>query len=408
MSVAGYSTVVFALLIGVPTKLDAQRSVAHFEPSYSDKKPRVIVMVHGFTGNAESTWLADNGAYFPQLLASDDRIKLANVFVAAYDTRWTDENSTISNLAAALWKQLNDDFGVVSRHQDFIFLCHSLGGLVVEQMLIDHPELAAQTSFIQFYGTPHQGGFSEYSNPINTLIAALGRNRLVPELRAGSSNKRLVKLDDDWRMMGYKNIARLCALETKAFRISGTTFFGPVVDHFSGSHGCDSNTPIDSVAADHIKMVQPKGRTEIAAAPQPRNRMEFEDVQSYLIFLRNYREHPFHQTTTLDGPERDVREYLQVDCERTKSDPDYKVTFPLNPTNKEELVAAKARLENYENIKDIAPNPPQVTLGALGQVSVAYGFNGLDRSRGSCPGGGHATLLIHPTIRTVLPVPDGK
>jgi pimeloyl-ACP methyl ester carboxylesterase len=190
-----------AILVAVTTPmLYAQRSMGHFEPSFKTDKPRVIIMVHGFTGNAESTWLADNRAYFPDLLASDDRIKLANVFVAAYDTHWTDENSQVSTLASGLWNQLNVEFDVVSRHQDFIFLCHSLGGLVVEQMLIDHPELAANTSLIQFYGTPHQGGFSEYTNPFNNIIAAFTRNRLVPELRAGSSNKRLVKLDDDWRM----------------------------------------------------------------------------------------------------------------------------------------------------------------------------------------------------------------
>src|SRR5207302_1985365 len=31
--------------------LYAQRSVAHFEPAFRPDRPRVIIMVHGFTGN---------------------------------------------------------------------------------------------------------------------------------------------------------------------------------------------------------------------------------------------------------------------------------------------------------------------------------------------------------------------
>jgi pimeloyl-ACP methyl ester carboxylesterase len=393
------------VILAIPPTLQAQRSTAHFEPSFRSDRPRVIIMVHGFTANAEISWLANNKAYFPDLLATDNRIALANIFVANYDTHWTEQNSKISDLSAGLWQQLTQVFDVVGRHQDFIFLCASLGGLVVEQMLIDHPELAAKTSLIQFYGTPHQGAWSEFGNPINTIIAALGRSSLIPELRSGSSNQRLVKLDDDWRGKGYNNIARLCAVEAKPYRSIGTGLSGIVVDHFSGSHGCDSNAPLDYINADHVTMVQPKGRVPADEAPRSKGALNVDDVQPYLVFLRNYREHPFYRTTTFDGPERDIKEYLQVDCERTKSDSDYRAAFPLNPANKEQLIGATAHLENTDNIKDATP--PNVTLLALGQVSVSYGFNGLDKSLGSCPGGGHATLVIHPTINALAAVRDG-
>jgi hypothetical protein len=41
------------------------------------------------------TWLASNGAYVPSVLATDDRVKLANVVVASYETHWTKESGTI-------------------------------------------------------------------------------------------------------------------------------------------------------------------------------------------------------------------------------------------------------------------------------------------------------------------------
>ena len=91
-----------ALTMTVPALVMAQASGAnaqipagaHYE-SHVAGRPRVIVFVHGFTGDSTDTWLASNGAYFPRMLAIDDRVKLANVFVASYETHWTKESGTI-------------------------------------------------------------------------------------------------------------------------------------------------------------------------------------------------------------------------------------------------------------------------------------------------------------------------
>jgi hypothetical protein len=67
---------------------------AHYE-SHVAGRPGVIIFVHGFTGDSMGTWLASNGAYVPSVLATDDRVKLANVVVASYETHWTKESGTI-------------------------------------------------------------------------------------------------------------------------------------------------------------------------------------------------------------------------------------------------------------------------------------------------------------------------
>ncbi len=392
-----------ALILGLPqparmTQALAQNAIqkpaiqkgAHYE-SLVAGKPRVMIFVHGFTGDSIGTWQNQNGAYFPSLIATDPTIKQADVFVASYDTHWTKETGTIASLAALLFAQL-DHFQVAADHEDLVFVCHSLGGLVVERMLIEHPELSSKTSFIQFYGTPHEGAFSVLSNPILSFIAAYGPNSVLPELRPGSSNQVLIQLDTDWRNAHLNAIHRLCAVE--GYDVHQATFVGKVVPYFSGSYGCDGGVPIETILADHMGMVKPAKKSG-------------DPNQAYLVLLRNYRDYPYYKTSTLTDTSHDYRQYLQVDCERTTSETNRSVSFDLNPYFKEELVNTTAALVDAEHIKDVNPDPPTVKQVDSRTVLVAYGFNGVDKSAGNCPGGGHATLVVHPTIRSIVPVPDG-
>ena len=43
---------------------------------------------------------------------------------------------------SSLYSQLKVDN--VTQHQDITFVCHSLGGIVTERLLLDHPEVAAR------------------------------------------------------------------------------------------------------------------------------------------------------------------------------------------------------------------------------------------------------------------------
>jgi pimeloyl-ACP methyl ester carboxylesterase len=384
----------------LPYQLSAQEAAAsieikkgpHFESSVANR-PRVIIFVHGFTGDSTGTWLNDNGAYFPRLVATDPAIKQANVFVASYDTHWTKETATIASLAAGLVEQLNQ-FRVIEDHKDLVFVCHSLGGLIVERMLIEHPEISSKTAFIQFFGTPHEGAFSEFKSPMFSFLGAFGPNSIIPELRYGSENKALVQLDTEWRNAHLSSIHRFCALESYDFHRS--TFVGKVVPYFSGSYGCDSSVPVESILGDHMSMVKPAHRSG-------------DPNQAYLVFLRNYREFPYYETRTLTDSSHDFRLPLQVDCERTKSETNRLVPFDLNPFFKEELIGTPtASLIDADHIKDVSPNPPTVHKLSPRAVEVTYGFNGEDKNLGNCPGGGHATLIVHPTIVSHVPVPDGE
>ena len=117
-------------------------------------KARVIVFVHGIHGSRES-WRASNGAYWPDMIRTDPRFAYSDVEVAEYPTPASNGKMSSVQLADILWARLQQDH--VWEHREVVFLAHSLGGILVEEMLLRHPAEAAKVRFIVSYGTPHEG-----------------------------------------------------------------------------------------------------------------------------------------------------------------------------------------------------------------------------------------------------------
>src|SRR5277367_1946711 len=117
-------------------------------------RPRVIVFVHGLHGSRES-WRASNGAYWPEMIRSDPRFAFSEVEVAEYPTPASNGRMTSVQLADVLWSRLKQDG--VWEHREVVFIAHSLGGILVEEMLLRHPAESARVKFIVSYGTPHEG-----------------------------------------------------------------------------------------------------------------------------------------------------------------------------------------------------------------------------------------------------------
>jgi pimeloyl-ACP methyl ester carboxylesterase len=355
---------------------------SHYESRVSGR-PRVIVFVHGIYGDARSTWTAPNGAYFPALVAQDSSITQSNVFVAGYETKFFGQNHSIKQLGTDLFKELSTA-NVFADHKEVVFVCHSLGGLVIETLLIDHPEVTGQVAYLHFYGTPHQGSI------LASFRATFGRDPLISELKAGDGNAYLVQLDKDWRKAGY-TIHRFCVAEGVGMAARAGIAVGSlpdfVVPYYSATYRCDTSVPADMIPADHLGIVKPADRTHPA----------------YRIFKRIYRENPVVrvQQTVRNASTNE----LQVDCNHTNSSLDFPISVQLDPLLKERVLAVTAELLNTANIKDVTG--PTILRVEDNTAHLSYGFNGLDKGTFGCPGGGHATLVAHFTVEQHMPIPDG-
>src|SRR4029077_10379870 len=100
--------------------------------------------------------------------------------------------------------------GVFSRHKQVAFIAHSMGGLVVQQLLLTHRDYAARVPFIYFFSTPETGA------QLAALAQHFSSDPLLKEMIPGDDNFYLANIENQWREAGFAGIHRYCAYEKKA------------------------------------------------------------------------------------------------------------------------------------------------------------------------------------------------
>jgi pimeloyl-ACP methyl ester carboxylesterase len=350
-----------------------------------DLKPRVIVFVHGLHGDRE-TWRANNGAYWPDLISTDRHFRNSDVVIAEYPTPSRSGTYSTTQLAEILWQSLNKQH--VWEHREVVFIAHSLGGLLTEEMLLNHPSDAAHVVFVVSYSTPHEGSF------IASLARIYDSDPLLTDLRDSDDNNFLVDLEQKWRSTPTAaRIHRYCAYETQD-TASGAGVgrylhaHARVVSYYSATYGCDVDTPPQKVNADHIDIVKPSSR----------------QADAYTFFAKVYHNNPIiNATQTI----RDNKvSGLYVPCGGTNSADDLQVPIALDPSQHEQLVDAVAEFVDTADVKDDdAPAVKKVEPGGI--AHIAYSFKGRGHKLGlfGCPTG-HASILVHFKVQSQVPLPE--
>lgn len=345
---------------------------------------RVIVFVHGLHGSRES-WRASNGAYWPDMIRTDTRFAYSDVEVAEYPTPSSNGKMSSVQLAEILWTKLKQDH--VWDHREVVFLAHSLGGILVEEMLLKHPADAAKVRFIVSYGTPHEG------SSLARIASLYDKDPLLNDLSDASDNAFLTQLEGNWRGHDSVNgIHRFCAYEgqdtvpdSRVGRLLKT--HARVVSYFSATYGCDVTTPPQEIDADHIHMITPSSRS----------------ASAYDFFYRVYHDNPIlvEQVVTRDN----VIAGLEAGCEKSNKNDDLQVPIALSSAMRERVIAATASLINTVDVHDVDPDPPVVTkIDADGVAHVQYGFDGPSRKLFICHGTARAQLKVEFSIDQMVPM----
>lgn len=205
---------------------------------------KVIVFVHGLFSDPEA-WRCDPNHYWPEMIANDESSVFADtdVYVAKYPTPPRGGEMTLADIASNLYNRLTAD-NVFSGHQQVIFVAHSMGGILVQQLLITYTKekLSEKVPAIFLYGTPDEG------SRIANLAHYFNRDPLLKELQSGEGNFVLPDMDQKWHHSEASQIKRYCAYETRpedGFKI---------VNRNSATRGCDDSVAVDS---DHHHLVKP-------------------------------------------------------------------------------------------------------------------------------------------------------
>ena len=373
------------LLLLLATLFYASTALAQASPLPAvAPRPRVIVFVHGLHGSRES-WRAANGAYWPDMVRTDPRFAYSDVDVAEYPTPASHGTMSSAQLSDILWTRLRQDH--VWDHRDVVFIAHSLGGILVEEMLLRHPAEAAHVRFIVSYGTPHEG------SSMARMASIYDHDPLLNDLSDASDNTLLTQLENNWRSRESVNsIHRFCAFES--VDTTPENSFGRylkaharVVSYFSATYGCDVTTPPQEIQADHLHMVRPADRSSSA----------------YDFFYRVYRANPILEPRMVTR--ENVIKGLGASCDQSTGNPDLQVPIALNSTMHERVVAATASLIGTSDLHNVNPNPPAVTkIDPEGVAHVQYGFSGTGKKLFICLGSARASLKVEFSIEQQVPL----
>ena len=194
----------------------------------SDKMPRDdfkniknidIVAVHGLMGDPFSTWSVDGRLWLRDFLPS--LLPKARIFTYGYDSAIAFSRSIagIDHFAQDLLNRLElERQDKAERSRPILFICHSLGGIVVKKALVishqhsasDLGVIGANTAGIAFFGVPHQGaGIARLGHFLAGILKTLTVGRttnvgLIADLKQGSETLCNLSKEAVQRMQGLQ------------------------------------------------------------------------------------------------------------------------------------------------------------------------------------------------------------
>ncbi len=217
-----------------------------------------IVFLHGLTGDRFTSWSDCEENFWPKWLAAD--FPNCNVYTAGYDTSvfvklLTGPGASIQDIAVGLADSLASRANPAPA---LMFVTHSLGGLVVKQMIrkccdsadSSFNDIARGVRAIAFLATPHQG--AHLAKTFDTILHH-AKSTAVQQL--AYSNDTLVDLHEFFRTWATKN-----NVAVKPYYETQFTWGVHVVDKVTANPNVYGADPV-AVQADHIGICKPTSRT---------------------------------------------------------------------------------------------------------------------------------------------------
>lgn len=221
-----------------------------------------VIFIHGLDGDQRGTWTSSDPtrSYWPLMLSEElPRIRVFSLGYKVHSTSWTGNTMPLVDRAINVLS-LFEAYGLGQLPS--IFICHSLGGLLVKQMLRQTQSaynpawkaLADNCKGLVFLSTPHSGSnLAGWINYMQVLLPSVS----VQELESNAPSLRDLNL---W-FRGFINAKEL-PLEIKVFFEKQATMGVLVVDPSSADPGIANVIPIP-VDENHSSICKPASRSVI-------------------------------------------------------------------------------------------------------------------------------------------------
>jgi pimeloyl-ACP methyl ester carboxylesterase len=165
----------------------------------------------------------------------------------------------VNNIRVRLFAEIGDGSGPI------VFVCHSLGGLIVKQLLLDlnqlkdrnlgAKEFLDRVTQVVFLATPHTG--SQRGSLLETLRYLAWPSAIARVLVANDPTLRHINVS-------YRDLAddRRATLEHLVFFETQNTIAGRIVDEASADPGLPGDRPV-AIDVDHIFIAKPESRSAL-------------------------------------------------------------------------------------------------------------------------------------------------
>lgn len=223
-------------------------------------KEKLIVFVHGFLGDAESTWRnSETASYWPRMIERDPEFGDFDVFAYNYESTAFGGRSSIEAVAQRMLEHLMTR-EVFSVYKEVYFITHSMGGIITKRVLNElqfrgDMESLERVRAVLYISTPAQG--APIVGYVDWLSTWLGLNPQLRDLRPSDLNSFLQVVENQWHTLmglrdkrGASSPKAYCAYETKSTH--GTV----IVSRVYTATRCD-NVPY-AIDLDHFEIAKPR------------------------------------------------------------------------------------------------------------------------------------------------------
>jgi formylglycine-generating enzyme required for sulfatase activity/pimeloyl-ACP methyl ester carboxylesterase len=215
-----------------------------------------VVFVHGILSSGETCWKHDNGAYWPGLLKSEKDFAAFGIYVYTYQTDFFSRNYSLNDVVDDLKSRLNRE--KLLPNQRLIFVCHSMGGIVVRKYLVERAiELRENKTEIGLFLVASPSLGADYADWLKPMARFLGHSQ-AEVLRFNQDNLWLNGLDKEFRNLKENNWLPLRGKELieDKFVILKRWWGKKVVEPFSGARYFGE--PLKIPKSDHFSIAKPE------------------------------------------------------------------------------------------------------------------------------------------------------
>jgi pimeloyl-ACP methyl ester carboxylesterase len=215
-----------------------------------------VVFVHGILSSGETAWRHDNGAYWPELLKNEPELGSVGIYVFTYQTGIFSGSYRLGDIVDALKEHMRLDGAL--ENDRLIFVCHSMGGLVVRKFLVERASdliLADKKVGLFLVASPSLG--ANYANWLSPLAQLFGQAQ-VEALLFIRNNAWLSDLDKEFinlKEAGKLKIKGKELVEDK-FIVLKKFWRRQVVEPFAGARYFGE--PYKVPGSDHFSIAKPK------------------------------------------------------------------------------------------------------------------------------------------------------